>query len=147
MSLKFLFSNVYALHRPGIDGQLPHHVPTLLNRRIAQIIFLALVGQRRFALDLSVGIAHYVIVPFSGCTQSEIRYRQPLLTIRDRLVKRRRPSAGIQSKLAPPRVAFVFSDNTWRSERQARITQITQHVAITPNKRRDVISPDVGGRS
>jgi hypothetical protein len=77
MSLKFLFSNVYAFHCPGIDGQLPHHIPSLLDRRMAQVVVLALIGQRRFALDLSVGISHGVILALSGCKPSEIIGLQP----------------------------------------------------------------------
>ena len=41
MSLKFLFSNVFAFHRPSIDGELPHHIPAFFDRSIAEIIFLA----------------------------------------------------------------------------------------------------------
>ncbi len=65
MSLKFLVSNVHTLHGPGIDGQLPHHVPAFFDGRVAQIVFFALIGKFRFALKVAVRIGHTSILPFS----------------------------------------------------------------------------------
>jgi hypothetical protein len=66
MSSRFLFSNVFALYGPGIDRQLPHHSQTFLDRQVAQITILPLLGKFRFSYDLVVGIDHTDVLPPSA---------------------------------------------------------------------------------
>src|SRR5688572_13336327 len=44
-----------AAHRPSVERQLPDHRPALRHRRVAQVVFLALIGKTRHS-DRPVGI-------------------------------------------------------------------------------------------
>jgi hypothetical protein len=68
MSLKFLSSNVFAFHRPGIHGQLPHHIPTFFDGCVTQIVLFALIGKRRFTDDFAVVIGHNLILAFCAAS-------------------------------------------------------------------------------
>lgn len=62
MSLKFLFSNVFAFHGPRTDGQRPHHVPPLFDRGIAKIVIAALLRKLGETLDFAVHLPHKPII-------------------------------------------------------------------------------------
>jgi len=64
MSMKFLFRNTFALHRPGVHSQLPHHPQTFFHRQVTQIVVPSLLAERQLTLDLAVGVGHISILPF-----------------------------------------------------------------------------------
>lgn len=60
MSLKFLSSNFVASHGPGVDGQLPHDIPTFLDSRSGEAIILDLFAELRQPFYLTTILKHAI---------------------------------------------------------------------------------------